>query len=47
MNQIKDIRSIAMELKEKSSIHDTRQPKFEKIINLCDDLWTHFVDDRK
>jgi hypothetical protein len=45
MNQIKNIRSIATQLQAESSIHDPSQTKLARIVDLCDDLMTHFVDD--
>ena len=45
LEALHEIRTIATELHAESSIHDTRQPKFARIIEICDSTISHFTDD--
>jgi len=42
-----EIRDIATQLQAESSMHDTRQPKINRIIDLCDRTLNHFTDDMR
>jgi hypothetical protein len=45
IDALHDIRDVATELQAESSIHDTRQKKIARIIDIADEAISHFTDD--
>lgn len=47
ITQLRTISSLAIELRDGTSIHDPRRPKLQTIIDTCGKISDHYIDDGK